>query len=80
MSGDEHTYLILYGAPSGPVRKVIHIGHERDGQMYPRCNTHMTATHDAGPRQFREATGAELAFRVCGRCTNDNYRAWRDWR
>jgi hypothetical protein len=78
MSTQEYTYLILYGAPSRPTRTVIHIAHERDGEVVPRCNTHLTSTQDRQPRQFRPAEGDELSYRVCKRCTNPQYTAWQE--
>jgi hypothetical protein len=74
MSAEELTYLILFGAPTGPKREVIHIAHDRDGELVPRCNSHYVAQQDRGPRRFRKATGRELTFRVCQRCQN-----WRGW-
>jgi hypothetical protein len=68
------TYLILHTA-SGSTRKVIHIGHERDGEQVPRCNSHYTSQNDLDTqRRFRPAEGEELEYRVCQRCVN-----WRGW-
>jgi hypothetical protein len=71
---EDHTYLILFGAPTGPTRQVIHIAHERDGEQVPRCNSHYIAAQDRQPRRFRQAEGDELTYRVCQRCQN-----WRGW-
>jgi len=68
-------YLILYGSTAGGPRKVIHIAHERDGELVPRCNSHHMSQNDQRPaRLWRQAEGAELEHRVCQRCQN-----WRGW-
>jgi hypothetical protein len=50
-------------------RKILHRSIERDGVWVPRCNIHYRSALDNGrTRTFREADGAELTFKVCGRC------------
>lgn len=75
---EEHVYLVLFGAPSGAVRTIRHIGIERDGVMVPRCNTHYVASHDSQPRRFRPVKNeAEASLRVCKRCLAWNPSAWK---
>ena len=71
---EEHTYLVLYGAPSGK-RRIKHIGMERDGETVPRCNSHYVGAHDQRPRRFRPVEGDEQDFPTCKRCL-----AWKEWR
>ena len=68
-------YLILFGSTAGGPRKIIHIAHERDGELVPRCNSHHMSSNDQrSARQWRVAADHELEYRVCQRCLN-----WRGW-
>ena len=69
----DESYLVVYGSPNG-VRRIRHIGVERDGATVPRCNIHYAASHDARPRRFRPPSGKEESYPVCKRCL-----AWRPY-
>lgn len=72
---DEHTYVVVAASADKPKsNRVKHIGHERDGELVPRCNSHYVSEHDFGPRAVRQATPDEQDFRVCVRCLR-----WKPW-
>lgn len=59
--------LVIFGTRAK--RTIRHRSILRDGLWVPICNVHYAASHDRGrARQFREAVGAELEYKVCGRC------------
>ena len=50
-------------------RKIRHRSILRDEVFVPLCNVHYGGKVDHGrTRTFREAEGAELEFKLCGRC------------
>lgn len=63
----EGPLLIMFGTRHK--RTILHRSIMRDGTWVPICNVHYAASHDNGrTRQFRPAEGAELTYKICGRC------------